>query len=215
METARGNISTRREPLLKKIVFALIALYAAGFALFATSLPKAPRDLNGIEGVVALTGGGSRLDVAVALFEKGVGERLLISGVNPQTTKTELKALAHGKARFDCCSDLGYAAEDTYGNAVEAAAWARFHHYRRILLVTARYHMPRSMVEFRQAMPGVVIVPFPVDPESAHGLWQHLRAGRVLNSEYLKYLAVEALSAAGLEPGLDRGAPPGESGKAS
>jgi uncharacterized SAM-binding protein YcdF (DUF218 family) len=199
--------------LLKRIAIAIVVLYAAGLVAFVLSLPGTPRDLKGIEGVVALTGGGSRLDAAVTLFEKGVGKRLLISGVNPQTTKAELKELVHGKARFDCCTDLGYAAENTFGNAKEAAAWARFHHYRRILLVTARYHMPRSRAEFRDVMPDAVIVPYPVDPDGVQmqGWWHDPHALRILNSEYVKYLAVSVLTALGLEPGLDRGAPPDES----
>lgn len=197
--------------MFRWIFLALVCVYAVGFLIFAGNLPQRPRELKHIEGVVALTGGGSRLDAAVALFEKGVGERLLISGVNPRATREELKTLAHGGKRFDCCADLGYAAEDTFGNAKEAAAWARFHRYDHILLVTARYHMPRSIAEFHDVMPGATIVPYPVDPENAKPWWKDLRSLRVLHSEYVKYLAVTALTAAGLEPGLDRGAPPAES----
>jgi uncharacterized SAM-binding protein YcdF (DUF218 family) len=201
--------------LLRWIASALVCLYVVGFVIFASNLPKAPRDLGPVDGIVALTGGGSRLDVAVALFEKGVGERLLISGVNPQTTRDELKSLAHGKKRFDCCADLGYAAENTFGNAKEAAAWGRFYRYKRILLVTSRYHMPRSIREFQDVMPDAVIVPYPVDPENGRGFWNGLRALRVLHNEYAKYLAATVLTAAGLEPGLDRGPPSAESRPAS
>ncbi len=168
--------------------------------MFASHLPQAPHKLGPVDGIVALTGGGSRLDAAVALFEKGNGERLLISGVNTQATKRDLKLLAHGKRRFECCADLGYAAENTFGNAKEAAAWARFHHYRRIVLVTSRYHMPRSVAEFHDAMPEVSIIPYPVDPENGRSSWSKFR---VLHSEYAKYLAVTVLTAAGLEPDLD------------
>jgi uncharacterized SAM-binding protein YcdF (DUF218 family) len=193
--------------LLKRIAIIVVGLYVAGFVVFVASLPKAPRDLSHIQGIVALTGGDARLDAAVTLFEEGVGQRLLISGVNPQTTKAVLKKLAHGGARFDCCADLGYAAEDTYGNAREAGAWARFHHYRTLLIVTARYHMPRSLSEFRAAMPDMIFVPYPVDPVSIdpHGWWHDPRALRVLHGEYAKYLAATALMAIGRKPrGLDR-----------
>ena len=187
--------------MLKWTAIAVVGLYLAGFVVFVTSLPKTPHDLRHIQGIVALTGGGTRLDAAVALFEKGVGERLLISGVNPETTRPELKQLAHGAARFDCCADLGYAAEDTHGNAREAGAWARFHHYRRLLIVTARYHMPRSLSEFQTAMPEMTLVPYPVDPESIdmEGWWHDPQALRVLQWEYAKYLATTAMAAMGLE----------------
>jgi uncharacterized SAM-binding protein YcdF (DUF218 family) len=204
--------------LFKRIVILALVIYVAGFVVFVTSLPRTPGDLHHIQGIVALTGGGARLDTAVGLFESGVGERLLISGVNPQTTKASLKLLSHGGARFDCCADLGYAAEDTHGNAREAAAWARFHHYRRILVVTARYHMRRSLSEFRAAMPGAEIASYPVDPESINmeGWWHDPRALWVLHSEYVKYLAVTVMTALGLEPrDLDRNVRRGEARVAS
>jgi uncharacterized SAM-binding protein YcdF (DUF218 family) len=195
------------------IVLVLLGLYVLGFVVFVERLPKTPRVVEQVDAIVALTGGDTRLDAAVTLFETGVGERLLISGVHPETTKAELKKLARGGARFDCCADLGYAAEDTHGNAEETAAWVRFHRYRRLLVVTARYHMPRSFIEFHAAMPEVTLVPYPVEPESINleGWWHDLRALRVLNGEYVKYLAVRAISAVGLEPRtLDGGTERGE-----
>ncbi|HEY0281529.1 MAG TPA: YdcF family protein [Rhizomicrobium sp.] len=199
--------------MLKWIAIAVAGLYAAGFVVFVNTLPKTPHDLRHIQGIVALTGGDARLDAAVALFEKGVGRRLLISGVNPQTSKTELKKLAHGGPRFYCCVDLGYAAEDTHGNAREAGAWARFYHFRKLLIVTARYHMPRSLSEFQAAVPDMTIVPYPVDPVSIdmRGWWHDPHALRVLHSEYAKFLAAMALTSIGNKPNsLDRGTRHGE-----
>jgi len=193
--------------VLKWLLFIVVVAYVAGFAAFASHLPHPPRTLGPVDGIVALTGGGMRLDVAVALFEKGIGERLLISGVNTQASKGDLKKLVHGKKRFDCCTDLGYAAENTFGNAKEAAAWTRFHHYRRIVLVTSRYHMPRSLMEFHDVMPDVTVTTYPVDPDNGRGFPSRLRNFKALHSEYWKYLAVKFLTAAGLEPDLDRTKP--------
>lgn len=193
--------------MLKRIIITLLVAYVVGFGLFTALLPRVPRHIGQVDGIVALTGGGSRLDVAVALFERGWGERLLISGVNTQASKRDLKKLAHGRKRFDCCADLGYAAENTFGNAKEAAAWTRFHRYRSILLVTSRYHMPRSIAEFHDVMPDVAVIPYPVDAETGKGTPGHLRALKLLHSEYAKFLAVTFLTATGLEPGLDRTGP--------
>ncbi len=201
--------------MLKWLLFLLVAAYVAGFVAFASHLPRPPHTLGPVDGIVALTGGGMRLDAAVALFEKGTGERLLISGVNTQASKRDLKKLAHGKKRFDCCADLGYAAENTFGNAKEAAAWTRFHHYRRIVLVTSRYHMPRSLMEFHDVMADVTVIPYPVDPDNGKGFPSRMRNLKALHSEYLKYLAVNFLTAAGLEPDLDRSKPAPESPSAS
>src|SRR5476651_1773454 len=106
----------------------LVALvYALGFVLFVSSLPMTPAEMPRADGIVALTGGNERLDHADALLEGGAGKRLLISGVAPATSKEVLKNLIHAGRRFDCCADLGYGAEDTRGNAAEAADWARGH----------------------------------------------------------------------------------------
>src|SRR6202012_615650 len=127
----------------------LVALaYVLGFVLFVSLLPMTPAEVPKADGIVVLTGGGTRLDRAEALFERGVGKRLLISGVDQATTKETLKHLIHGGPRFDCCADLGYGAEDTRGNAQETADWARGHGFHALVVVTARYHMPRALHEF-------------------------------------------------------------------
>jgi uncharacterized SAM-binding protein YcdF (DUF218 family) len=167
------------------------SLYAIGFLAFAASLPRRPPRLDHPDGIVALTGGVQRLDSAVALFESGVGKRLLITGVNSTTTRAQLKKVVHGGRRFDCCADLGFAAENTHGNAAETAAWTRRHGYRRLLIVTSIYHMPRSLAEFSAEMPGVKLEPWPVEPDGVDmkNWWRDPHALRLLNSEYNKYLA--------------------------
>lgn len=170
----------------------LVALaYVLGFVLFVSLLPMTPDAIPKADGIVVLTGGGTRLDRAEALFEQGVGKRLLISGVDQATTKETLKHLVHGGRRFDCCADIGYSAEDTHGNALETANWARTHDFRRLLLVTARYHMPRSLQEFSTAMPGVTVLPYPVEQGRIDlaGWWRYPRTVFLLHREYVKYLA--------------------------
>src|SRR5690242_8511839 len=147
-----------------KAVIVLALAYAAGFALFVIGLPKKPSGPLKGDAIVALTGGGARLDAAVALLEGGAGKRLLISGVNSSTTKAQLKLLNHGGKRFDCCVDLGHDAADTHGNATETARWANAHKYKSLILVTAGYHMPRSLTEFSKALPGVDLIAYPVEP---------------------------------------------------
>jgi len=171
-------------------VMLFVLAYVLGFVAFISFLPKSPAALKGADGIVVLTGGETRLDRAVALFESGVGKRLLISGVDEATTKEILKHLVHGGPRFDCCADLGYTAEDTRGNAQETADWARAHHFHRLILVTARYHMPRSLQEFATAMPDVELLPYPVEQDRINlaDWWGHPRTIYLLHREYVKYL---------------------------
>ncbi|MDE3114840.1 MAG: YdcF family protein [Pseudomonadota bacterium] len=195
----------RRHFWLAAVLIA-VALYGAGFLLFAADLPRAPKPLDHPDAIVALTGGGARLDTAVSLFEGGAGKRLLITGVNSTTTKAELKRIVHGGPRFDCCADLGRTAANTHGNAAETAAWALAHHYHRLLIVTASYHMPRAIREFAAEMPGVKLESYPVEPDGidpAHW-WRHPHTFRLLQFEYVKYLASFALTA--LVPARERDA---------
>jgi uncharacterized SAM-binding protein YcdF (DUF218 family) len=168
--------------------FVLAVLYGIGFATFVIELP-APRigTAAKADGIVALTGEGGRLGPAVTLLEQGNGRRLLITGVNMRNTKHDLKLLLHGGEAFDCCADLGFAALDTRGNAAEAARWARGHDYDSLIVVTANYHMPRSLVEFGAQMPDVKLVPYPVAADTVRTLsWENAKR---LNGEYFKYLA--------------------------
>jgi uncharacterized SAM-binding protein YcdF (DUF218 family) len=180
--------------MIWRLAVALFVLYLVGFALFVAKLPTAaPRAVHA-DAVVALTGREDRLDTAVALFEHGVGRRLLITGVYPYMTKALLKPLLHGGARFDCCVDLGFAATNTHGNAMETAGWAREHGYHSLVVVTANYHMPRSLEEFSAAMPGVKLVPFPVtEIATSRRWWLDPGAIRTLQYEYAKFLGSVAI----------------------
>jgi uncharacterized SAM-binding protein YcdF (DUF218 family) len=172
------------------VILLVLLAYAAGFLVFLARMPTAPVHPHA-DGIVALTGGDARLDAAVALLERRAASRLLISGVAPDTEKQTLGRMSDGGPRFACCADLGYAAEDTRGNADEAAEWSREHHFRSLIVVTARYHMPRALQEFADAMPGVRLIPYPVETGSVDvdSWWRHKGTAMLLQREYIKYLA--------------------------
>jgi uncharacterized SAM-binding protein YcdF (DUF218 family) len=192
---------------LLKVLAGTALLYLAGFLLFVLTLPSAISPNQRADGIVALTGGNARLDAAVALLERGAGRRLLITGVHPTTTKLELREIAHGGKRFDCCADLGRQAADTHGNAEEAAEWARDHRYKSLIVVTANYHMPRSLTEFSAAMPRERLVPYPVAPSNVDlaGWWHSPSTLHLLHSEYEKYLASFVITRFQSPTALDRG----------
>jgi len=119
------------------------------------------------DGVVVLTGASNiRLEAATRLLEAGKGKRLLISGVNREATRDDVLNVTKAvKPIYDCCVDLGFTAADTIGNAAETAEWARAKDYDSLIVVTADYHMPRSMLELRAAMPGIRLHAYPVATE--------------------------------------------------
>ncbi len=174
---------------LLHVIAVILVLYIGGFVLFLAPRPQTPTGPVKADGIVALTGGDERLDKGVALLEQGVAKRLLISGANMAATHAELKKLSNGGRRFDCCADIGYDAEDTNGNAEETADWTAQHQFRSLIVVTAAYHMPRSLRVFSSLMPGVKLIAYPVEVESFSTWWTHPHKLEMLHFEYLKYLA--------------------------
>ena len=185
--------------LLTWAAIVAVLAFIAGFWNFANDVRTEPQTPPQAQAIVALTGGSlQRLSTGVRLLEERKGERLLISGVNRIVTDQELyEAVGVDPELGHCCIDLGRSAEDTLGNASEAAAWAREHHYTRIILVTDDYHMPRSHAELSLAMPEAEIFPYPVrtrwtDP----ALWRSdLGAAGRLGAEYVKYLVIRSREA--------------------
>lgn len=142
----------------------LVIAWGLGFALFFLRLP-APLETNTIkaDAIVVLTGGKGRLDAGIELLQQGRAKRLLISGVHPDVLKQELSELTGAApALFECCVDLDYAAGNTSGNALETANWVNKHGYQKLILVTADYHIQRSIILFRKALPEATIHPYPV-----------------------------------------------------
>jgi uncharacterized SAM-binding protein YcdF (DUF218 family) len=94
-------------------------------------------------------------------------------------------------AKLACCIELGHSAQHTIGNAEETAAWMAEGGRRSLRLVTAAYHMPRSLALFRRLMPDIVIVPHPVFPESVDldAWWYDWGTFSLIAGEYSKYLA--------------------------
>jgi uncharacterized SAM-binding protein YcdF (DUF218 family) len=189
-------------------------LHVAGFApgldllhpsTLEVTLQSAPADA-----IVVLTGGGARLDEAARLFKAGHARRLLISGVNGKTSREELRRrLDISQARFDCCVDIGYEAQDTIGNAVETQKWCALWKHNRIILVTANYHMPRSLLEFAHALPNAEIVPHTVTPRpfAEADWWLSANTMSLAGGEYLKFLGahIRIAGARVLEAGAPRG----------
>ena len=148
--------------------------------------PESPSD-----GIVVLTGGTVRLAAGFALLDAGKAKQLFISGVHRGTSREHIKRLmAEAPARFECCVELGKVAENTAGNATETAAWVARGAIRTLRLVTAGYHMPRSLLEFRQVMPEVRLIAHPVFPKHVklETWWRWPGTALLLATEFSKYL---------------------------
>ncbi|WP_425993746.1 YdcF family protein [Caulobacter sp. DWR1-3-2b1] len=174
----------------------LVMIWAVGLLAFSgrveQSIPAKEPPIA--DGVVVLTGASNiRLEAATKLLEAGKGKRLLISGVNREATREDVQSVTKAvKPIYDCCVDLGFAAANTVGNAKETAEWAKAKGYRSLIVVTADYHMPRSMLELRATMPDTLLYPYPVATEGldAHRWWKQNITARRMVVEYCKYLAI-------------------------
>jgi len=146
------------------------------------------------DAIVALTGpSAERVNAAIRLLEQDKGDRVLISGVNREVRRQELRALTPGSTKlFNCCVDLGFEAEDTLGNAEEIAAWARSRGYDDLIVVTSDYHMPRALLEIRSISPAMTLTPYAISTPSLDNSrwWRAAVTARRMTLEYMKYLAV-------------------------
>ena len=172
----------------------LLVLCIAGLIWFATA--PSVGDLTGpTDAIVVLTGGSQRLNSGIALLRDGKGQKLFVSGVNHHVHLEELlrssgDRLEAAQEWASCCVVLGYQAVDTIGNASETAQWMQQQGFHSLRLVTAWYHMRRSLLEFDRAMPGIEIIPYPVFPDELNQehWWMSPGAMLLLAGEYGKYL---------------------------
>jgi uncharacterized SAM-binding protein YcdF (DUF218 family) len=192
----------RRHRKLRHVVVPLAAVVAlalggwtAGLLWFADQIPDAIEDpLTPTDAIVVLTGGQGRLEAGLALLSGNRAQRLFVSGVyRGVDVKTLLETLQRSSAGLESQIGIGDAT-NTIGNAEETAQWARHYGVRSIRLVTASYHMPRSLMEFRHALPDVTMVPHPVfsDNVKQDEWWVWPGTAGLIAREYTKYLLARA-----------------------
>ena len=186
----------RRLPVFRLLLMAVSVgslVWASGLYRFSQLIPQPlPDNQVATDAIVVLTGGAGRVGEGLSLLERSLAKKLFVSGVYRGVDVQELlKVARRAPGNLECCIALGYAADNTRGNARETADWMRRENISSIRIVTASYHMPRSLLEFRRALPADVrIVPHPVFPDGfpTESWWRNVSAMRLAISEYHKYL---------------------------
>jgi uncharacterized SAM-binding protein YcdF (DUF218 family) len=186
---------------LVAIPLAFVVALVLGFIAFLSQLRNTEtRPGRQADGIVVLTGGSSRVSDAMELLAAGYGRRLLISGVHPTSTASDIsrsdisRTVPQSQSLFGCCVDLDRSAVSTRSNASETRRWAHERGFKSLIVVTSNYHMPRAVLEMSHAMPDVALIPYAVVGEKwrEEPWWEGGATFRLVLSEYLKYIAAGA-----------------------
>ena len=197
--------SRRRQPRRRfarkslTVMLAGLGAWVAGFFWFIEQIPRrieAPDSVT--DAIVVLTGGAGRLGAGLELLALGRGAKLFVSGVYRGVDVAEiLRAARQSPEELECCVELGHDAVDTRSNANETGQWMVTEGFTSLRLVTASYHMPRSLVEFRRAIPAARLIAHPVFPSNVRidEWWRWPGTTALLIGEYSKYLIAVAVAA--------------------
>jgi uncharacterized SAM-binding protein YcdF (DUF218 family) len=185
--------------ILRRILLCFLAclgLWLGGLFWFFQQMPAADANPPRADAIVVFTGGPGRLEHGLELLVGNKGKVLFVSGVGKNVRLSELlsrtpsdirTAVLHIPSQYIM---LGHDAENTIGNAEETARWAARQKPDSILLVTAAYHMPRSLKELRELLPRTNIAPAAVFSDNINATWWAVTETRqLILEEYHKYLA--------------------------
>jgi uncharacterized SAM-binding protein YcdF (DUF218 family) len=179
--------------VLAAVLVLVIVAYVVGLLQFADDLPHRVADpTTETDAIVVLTGGSQRLASAFELLAEHRAHWLFVSGVNREAGLAHLPGAAALDAHeLACCVVVGREADDTIGNAAETAQFVRSHAITSLRLVTASYHMPRSLLELKRVLPADVrIIEHPVFPPGFRqdDWWRWPGSASLVVLEYNKYL---------------------------
>ncbi len=173
--------------LRRKITASFIIIFlvwATGFLWFRQQIPQTTNNFaeNSADAIIVLTGDDGRLAYGIELLAENKAKVLFISGAGAQVTVADI--MHHVPEEMQKKIDLtkialGHEAVNTIGNAREIKEWLSKENYKKIILVTSNYHMPRSLLEVSSALPAVTITPAPVIDND----------NELIFSEYHKYFA--------------------------
>jgi uncharacterized SAM-binding protein YcdF (DUF218 family) len=187
--------------IIARLVPLLILIWTVGLIVFASMIPRElPPPFTRYDAMIALTGGEKRIPFAVELMRRHKAEALLISGVGDGFRVEEVDRTITPDLRARIT--YGMQARSTLGNARETRDWLRDHpNHRRVLIVTANYHMPRTQLLFNYYLQGYDVDYLAVNPSKfTLDAWvMHRNSLYLVLSEYHKWLVTLAHVYAGYD----------------
>lgn len=137
------------------IILTLFLILILSHFIFFLSLVKNFKSdysaFTSIDSIVVLTGDKFRISKGMEILSNGIGEKLLLSGVNKNIKIINIKnEFPKYKNYFDCCVDIDNISSNTFENSREAFLWLEQNKYISVLVVSSDYHMPRVKLEFER-----------------------------------------------------------------
>jgi uncharacterized SAM-binding protein YcdF (DUF218 family) len=87
---------------------------------------------------------------------------------------------------LECCIELESISQDTYSNASETYKWVEINNINKFILITSNYHMPRAMLEFKNKMPNLKILTYPITPTN-HDITNWLNSSETFSLIFIEY----------------------------
>lgn len=168
-------------------------LWAGGFLAFQQKIGSYRQDESAVtDAIVVLTGGRNRIAEALRLYNQGLAQTLIISGVGHKVTLPEIEKENHTPvSRLPQHVILGDEATNTIENAIEVREVIRRKNITSVRLVTSFYHLPRSELEILAQNPDLKIVYHPVFSQNVSlKWWKRPGSFYLVASEYSKFLFV-------------------------
>ena len=149
-----------------------------------------------IDSIVVLTGDKFRISKGMEILSNGIGEKLLLSGVNKNIKLINIKnEFLKYKNFFDCCVDIDNISSNTFENSRETFLWLKKNKYISVLIVSSDYHMPRVKLEFERFFESQNTYYHPVNSNNDVN---NIGKIKKLFFEYVKYMRTYISLAVGL-----------------
>lgn len=148
---------TLKERTLKLALFLLMLFvtWLIGLFIFIIFMEDEKYENNKADVVLILTGGSERLNEGFKIFKSTGAKRIIISGVGDGVKKSDFSKYFSSYSVDPNLVILGKTALDTVGNALEANIFMQTNDYKKMLVVTSIYHLPRTKIVFAFENPAI------------------------------------------------------------
>lgn len=185
-----NNFQEKVYKIALSIIFILF-IWLFGLVIFIFIMNQKEVYNQNVDAIVILTGGSERLNEGFKIFNSSNAKRLIISGVGDGVKKSDFSKYFIKYSINPDVVILGKTALDTVGNALEANIFMQTNDYKKMLVVTSIYHIPRSKVIFALENPNIEVVYHSVISNNySSNTWS---SAAIVISEYNKTIGYLAL----------------------